>query len=150
MLQALIPLALVGAGVYFLRQKASSAQNLQIDVQDIAIDSEATKNSWFAKLFYQVKLQVTNPDQAAVTIKAVNLDVYVNGQKLGRLQKLDSITIPPRSQLNVAVTANIATLSVLTAVKDYFLGSGELIMKISGFVDTDLGRVTLKDQTVNF
>lgn len=150
MLQALIPLALVGAGVYFLRRKVSSAQNLQVDIDDIAIDSQATKNSWYTKLFYQVKLQVTNPDQAAVNITAVNLDVFVNGQKIGRVQKLDRVTIPARSQANVAVTASVSTLSIATTIKDYFTGQGELLIKVSGFVDTDLGRVTLQDQTVNF
>lgn len=150
MIQALLPLALLGAGYIFLKRKATSASNLQIEVQDIGIDSERTKDSWFAKLYYTVRLDVTNPDQAAVTIKAVNLDVFVNGQKIGRVQKLDSVTVPPRSAITVNVNASIATLGVLTTVKDYFLGSGELIMKVSGFVDTDLGRVTLKDQTVNF
>ncbi len=146
----LIPVAAAGAFLYF-KSKKSSAENLRADFRGVAIDSKETAANLFMRLVYSVKVQITNPDRSAVNVKGIFLNVFLNGKKIGTVEKLDKFAVPARSAQDIKLTGSILTLGAINTIKDIILNPGKrsLSLQISGFIDTDLGRLTLDQQPIN-
>ena len=136
--------ALLGGGLFiinYFKRKAAAGENLRFELLKITIDSVKTKQSLYFKVFYDITLNVINPENAAVNVKNINLDVIANGKNLGNLSQTLNLSIPQQSNKQIMLKASFQTLGALQLVKDIILEGINVNVNVNGYIDTDLGRV---------
>lgn len=139
-----------GAGVFFwLRRKAAAGANLRYEPIDIAIDSARSAQSFFARIYYNIKLRLINNERANVNIKAINLQVFLKvanlqERKLGDVINNNAFQVPAQGQQDIKLETSISTGNVLQILKDAIIEGLQFSIKITGYIDTDLGRVNVK------
>jgi hypothetical protein len=138
--------ALLGGGLFFInyfKRKRAAGENLQFELAKITIDTERTKQSLYFKVFYDITLNVINPENAAVNVRNINLDVVANGKNLGNLSQTLNFNIPQQSTKQIMLKASFQTLGALQLVKDIILEGINANVNVNGYIDTDLGRVNV-------
>lgn len=147
-----IPLILLlasGAGVFFwLRRKAAAGANLRYEPIDIAIDSNRSAASLFSRIYYNIKLRLINNERANVNIRAINLQVFLKvanrqERKLGDVINNNAFQVPAQGSQEIKLETSISTGNVLQILKDALIEGLQFNIKISGYIDTDLGRVNV-------
>lgn len=140
-------LAAAALAYVYLRNKARAGQNLRFEPVDIAIDTARTRAAIFTRLFYTVKLRLVNDEPAAVVVNSVNLAATANGRPFGNLTSAERFTVPAKGSQVIALNTSIATLGAAGAILDYIRNRQPVGVTINGYVDTDLGRVTVEYNT---
>lgn len=140
-------LAAAAFAFIYLRNKARAGQNLRFEPVDIAIDTARTRAAIFTRLFYTVKLRLVNDEPAAVVVNSVNLAATANGRPFGNLTSAERFTVPAKGSQVIALNTSIATLGAAGAILDYIRNRQPVEVTINGYVDTDLGRVTVEYNT---
>lgn len=140
---------LAAAAAVFLaaRNKARAAQNLRFEPVDIAIDSEKTKRALGLRLYYRVKIRLINDEPAPIQVSRVNLAAQTNGRALGNLVSAQGFTVPANGNQVVQLDTSIASFGLVSAILDFIRNRQPVPVNIEGFVDTDLGRVTVNYNT---
>lgn len=136
-------LAAAGYLVYFLRNKATAGANLKYEPLDIAIDLERTKQSFYTKIYYNVKLKLINSENASINVNNVNLDVSVEGTNFGNINRTEDFIVPAQSDKVIVFQASFSSLSALMLVKKIIQEGLNINVSVTGFIDTDLGRVNV-------
>jgi hypothetical protein len=148
-----LPVYLVAAAaylIYFLKNKATAGANLKYEPLDIAIDLERTKQSFFTKIFYNVKLKLINSENASINVKNVNLDVTVEGTNFGNINRIEDFIVPAQSNKVIVFQASFSSISAVMLVKKIIQEGLNINVSVSGFIDTDLGRVNVEfNQNLN-
>ena len=142
-----LPIYLVAAAgylIYFLRNKATAGANLKYEPLDIAIDIEKTKQSFFTKIFYNVKLKLINSENASINVNNVNLDVSVEGTNFGNINKTEDFIVPAQSYKIVVFQASFFSLSAIMLIKKIIKEGLNINVSVTGFINTDLGRVNVE------
>ena len=140
-------LAAAAFAFIYLRNKARAGQNLRFEPVDIAIDTARTRAAIFTRLFYTVKIRLVNDEPAAVVVNSVNLAATANGRPFGNLTSAERFTVPAKGSQVIALNTSIATLGAAGAILDYIRSRQPVEVTINGYVDTDLGRVTVEYNT---
>jgi len=138
--------ALLGATylvVNYLRRKSAAGKNLKFDLYEIKIDTQKTMMSFFTKIFYDIKLNVVNDENAAVNVKNIFFNIRINNINLGEIKSNINFIVPTQSEKQITIKANFRTLGALALVKDIVLNGITVVVNIDGYVDTDLGRVNI-------
>lgn len=139
-----MPLYILGAGaylLYFLKNKAKAGANLKYEPVDVAIDLEKTKQSLFTKIYYNVKIKLINSENASINVKNVDLDVSVEGTNFGNLSKTEDFIVPAQSNKIIVFQASFSSLGALSLVKKIIQQGLTLNVSVTGYIDTDLGRI---------
>lgn len=145
----LILLLASGAGVFFwLRRKAAAGANLRYEPIDIAIDSSRSAASLFSRIYYNIKLRLINNERANVNIRAINLQVFLKvanlqERKLGDVINNNAFQVPAQGSQEIKLDTSISTGAVLQILKDALIEGLQFSIKITGYIDTDLGRVNV-------
>ena len=132
-----------GAAYYFLKGKKESLENLIIKPIDIAIDSKKSRQFFFQKLFYNIKLKITNPSGFAVKILSIDLDFIVNKEVIADIQKQSAIIIKPNETKIITIESSIATLGIIQQIISMLTNKGSIDVAIKGNVQTDLGNINI-------
>lgn len=141
----LLPIAiLTGLAYVFLNRKISAGQNLVIELNDIAIDLEATKRSLFTRIYYRVRLNLVNSESAAVNVQNIQLQAFSGSTNLGTLTAAQRFSVPGRSNKIVQLDAAISSFGLVTEIVRLIRDASPLSVTIKGVVDTDLGRIPLE------
>lgn len=152
--KAIALLAIPAAGYLayqYFQARQSSAENLQARFQAVKIDLPASAKAAFLKIYYDVGIGITNPDRGAIKVNAVNIDIVLNGSNIGRIQKLDKFSVSPRTSADISVKGEINTLGVVDFIRNAIAkGIGSMQLYATGFIDTDLGRVHLNSEKIQF
>lgn len=142
---------LIGAGGlavwYFLKGKARAAQNLRFEPVDFKIDLNRTRQSLFTRLYYTVKINIINPERFPVNVRLVNLQVNAAGAKLGDLTSSKPFIIAPASNQIVPIDAAISIFGALGTVINFIKNRKPIPVNITGYVDSDLGRLDIEYNT---
>lgn len=140
---------LAAAAAVFLaaRNKARAAQNLRFEPVDIAIDSEKTKRALGLRLYYRVKIRLINDEPAAIQVNRVNLTAQTNGRALGNLVSAQGFTVPANGSQVVQLDTSIASFGLVSTILDFIRNRQPVPINVAGFIDTDLGRVTVNYNT---
>lgn len=140
---------LAAAAAVFLaaRNKARAAQNLRFEPVDIAIDSEKTKRALGLRLYYRVKIRLINDEPAAIQVNRVNLTAQTNGRALGNLVSAQGFTVPANGNQVVQLDTSIASFGLVSTILDFIRNRQPVPVNVAGFIDTDLGRVTVNYNT---
>lgn len=143
----IIPIAaFVGAGallINYLKRKARAGENLQFELLDVAIDSERTKKARFLKIFYDVKLNLINNENASINVRNVNLNITANGKNIGQINQTINFVVPQQSRKTIAFEIPFFTLGIIGLVMDLVQNGLRVNVNVSGYIDTDLGRVNV-------
>lgn len=143
-LTSLFLLAITGsAAYYFLKGKKESLENLIIKPIDIAIDSKKSRQLFFQKLFYNIKLKITNPSGFAVKILSIDLDFIVNNEIIAEIQKQSAIIIKPNETKVITIESSIATLGIIQQIISMITNKEGIDVAIKGDVQTDLGNINI-------
>ena len=138
-----MPLYLLGAGaylVYFLKNKAKAGENLKYVPVDIAID---LKKSSLLNIAYTVKIKLINSENASIVVNNINLNVNVEGNDFGNITKTENFNVPAQSEKIISFDANFSTVGALKLVKQIIQGGLNVNVEVTGFIDTDLGRLNV-------
>lgn len=140
---------LAAAAAVFLaaRNKARAAQNLRFEPVDIAIDSEKTKRAFGLRLYYRVKIRLINDEPAPIQVSRVNLAAQTDGRALGNLVSAQGFTVPANGSQVVQLDTSIASFGLVSTILDFIRNRQPVPINIKGFIDTDLGRVTVNYNT---
>lgn len=140
---------LAAAAAVFLavRNKARAAQNLRFEPVDIAIDSAKTKSALGLRLYYRVKIRLINDEPAPIQVNRVNLAAQTNGRALGNLVSAQAFTVPANGSQVIQLDTSIASFGLVSTVLGVIRNRQPVPVNIEGFIDTDLGRVTVDYDT---
>ena len=130
--------AAVAAGYYLLTGKKAAIENLIVKPIDIAINSSKTN---FLKLVFNLKLKITNTSNFSVKVNAIDVDVIVNNNIIGEVQKNLPIVVPPNKTEIVTIELSVQNLAVVQTIVNMFLNNEKLSAGVQGNVTTDLGKV---------
>lgn len=141
----IITLAAAAYGVIFwLRKKAAAGQNLRYEPVDVAIDLQKIQQSLFTRIYYKVKLNLINNEAASVNIKSINLKVSIGDRPFGTIVKNEPFTVPAQSNEIVTLETSFSSLSAIAVVKDIILVGLQDPISVTGYIETDLGRVNVQ------
>lgn len=136
-------LILFGAGgvllYMFLRRKKSAAQNLRFEPVDIIIDLPRTRQSFFTRLYYTLKINVINPEAANVNVRNVILKVNSDGRPLGDLVSNKNFSIPARSNQIIGLDAAISVFGALGTIINFVKKRQPIPVNVTGQITSDLG-----------
>jgi len=142
----LLPLLLVGgyAAYIFLRNKKAAGENLRFEPVDIAIDSERSRRTLWTRLYYKVKINLVNSEQAAVNVRNVMLNATANGRPLGTLTSTQPFSVPAKGNQIVQLDTSFSIFGAASIIINIIRNRQPLTVNINGYVDTDLGRVNIQ------
>jgi LEA14-like dessication related protein len=142
----LIAVAALGTGAYFyFNRKKASLQNLRVEPGKIAIDLAKSQASFFTRLYYNVTLNIVNPERANVTVKNVNLNVYADTMPVGSITNNTQFTVNAGTTKSIVFSASIATVGAAMAIADVIRNGLNMPIQVTGIIATDLG-----DLEINF
>ena len=142
----LLPLGLIGAAAAYLyfRNKKAAGENLRFEPVDIAIDSARSRASLWTRLYYKVKINLINTEPARVNVKNVMLNATTNGRPFGTLVSSQNFTVPAQGSQIIQLETSISTLGAAATIINILRNQQPLTINVVGYVDTDLGRVTIE------
>jgi LEA14-like dessication related protein len=130
--------------LYFLRQKRAAGENIRVEPVDIAIDSARSSSSFWTRIYYNVKLKLINAETASVNVSAINLNVLVNNTPFGSINNTTGFVVAAGSEKIVNLEASFSSLGVIEAIRDLISDGLKFNVTVSGYVDTDLGRIQVQ------
>jgi LEA14-like dessication related protein len=129
--------------LYFLRQKRAAGENLRVEPVDIAIDSARSSQSFWTRIYYNVKLKLINTESASVNVSGINLNVLVNNTPFGSINNTTGFIVNAGSERIVNLEASFSSLGIIQAIRDLISEGIKFNVVVSGYVDTDLGRIAV-------
>ena len=139
-----ISVAAIGYGlIYWLMNKKRAGENLKFVPVDIGIDTKKIKRSFFTKIFFNIKLMLTNDEAASVNVKSIQLTIAVNGKILGYINNEDGFVVNGRESKTINLETSISSLGLLSFVKDLVKDGFKFPVNVTGFINTDLGRINI-------
>jgi LEA14-like dessication related protein len=129
--------------LYFLKQKRTAGENLRVEPLDIAIDSARSSSSFWTRIYYNVKLKLINTESASVNVSAINLNVLVNNTPFGSINNTTGFIVNAGSERIVNLDASFSSLGIIEAIRDLIADGLRFKVDVSGYVDTDLGRIAV-------
>jgi hypothetical protein len=145
-----ISVAAVGYGlIWWLMNKKKAGENLKYVPVDIGIDIPKIKNSFFTKIFYNIKLRLTNDEAASINVKSIQLTISVDGKVLGYINNDDGFVVNARESKTINLETSISSLGLIGLIRDIIKNGLNFPVNVTGFINTDLGRLNI-NFTKNF
>jgi LEA14-like dessication related protein len=130
--------AAAAAAYYFLTGKKTAIENLIVKPLDIAIDS---KKSNIFQLVFNLKLKFTNNSNFSVKVNTIDVDILINNNIIGDIQKNLPFVIPPNKTEIVTIELSVKNLSIIQTVIKIIANNEKLKAGVQGNITTDLGKV---------
>lgn len=139
----LLKISAIGAAALLLLRivtgRKKSARNLRAVPVDIAIDEPRSRNTGFSVLYFRVKFNLVNDEQAPVNVLGADLDIFYKGKTVGKIVKDQPFTVPGRKSQSVTFLSQISSVNIVESLLDIISTTGGLAITIDGFIDTQLG-----------
>ena len=117
-----ISIAAIGYGlIYWIMNKKKAGQNLKFVPIDIGIDTKKIKKSFFTKIFFNIKLMLTNDEAASVNVKSIELTISVNGKVLGYINNQDGFVVDAKNSKTINLETSISSLGLISFIKFYII-----------------------------
>jgi LEA14-like dessication related protein len=115
--------------IIFTSLNSCSYQDINIgNPTDLKVEELNMKN---IKLIIMVPID--NPNNFAFKIKSVNIDLFINGRKVGKINKIDKVRIPKNSKEIYPVPFEIETsdglMNILAIFNDLQKGRPKIALK---------------------
>ena len=139
-----ITVAAVGYGlIWWLMNKKKAGENLKFVPVDIGIDTKKIKRSFFTRIFFNIKLMLTNDEAASVNVKTIQLTISVNGKVLGYINNNDGFVVSARESKTINLETSISSIGLIGFVRDLIQDGFKFPVNVTGFINTDLGRIDI-------
>jgi hypothetical protein len=139
-----ITVAAIGYGViYWLMNKKKAGQNLKFVPVDIGIDTKKIKRAFFTKIFFNIKLMLTNDEAASVNVKSIDLVISVNGKILGYINNQDGFVVEARNSKTINLETSISSLGLIGFIRDLIKDGFKFPVNVKGSINTDLGKIDI-------
>lgn len=139
-----ISVAAIGYGlIYWLMNKKKAGQNLKFVPVDIGIDTKKIKRAFFTKIFFNIKLMLTNEEAASVNVKSIDLVISVNGKILGYVNNQDGFVVEARNSKTINLETSISSLGLIGFIRDLIKDGFKFPVNVKGFINTDLGKIDI-------
>jgi LEA14-like dessication related protein len=139
-----ISVAAIGYGlIYWLMNKKKAGENLKFVPVDIGIDTKKIKRSFFTKIFFNIKLMLTNDEAASVNVKNIDLVISVNGKILGYINNQDGFVVEARNSKTINLETSISSLGLIGFVRDLIKDGFKFPVNVKGYINTDLGKIDI-------
>lgn len=136
--------AAAGAVYYFLMGKKRALENLDIKIIDVAINTAKSKKTFYAQLFYNLKLKITNSESLAARIQNIDIDVYINNKKASEINSDTPVIIPARTEGKIVTIEGVVNAgNLITLILEFFADRKPINIKAVGTVTTDLGTIVI-------
>lgn len=136
--------AAAGAVYYFLMGKKRALENLDIKIIDVAINTAKSKKTFYAQLFYNLKLKITNSESLAARIQNIDIDVYINNKKASEINSDTPVIIPARTEGKIVTIEGVVNAGNLIAlILEFFADRKPINIKAVGTITTDLGTIVI-------
>jgi hypothetical protein len=129
---------------YWLRRKATAAQNIIIEPNNVFINLQKTKAALYTQIYYSVILNLINNEPADINVRQVNLNVMLNGRNFGRIIKNAPFKVPRRSRVQEKFETSFSSLGIWSLIPGIIADGLDFTFDVEGFINTDLGRVDIK------
>ena len=86
-------------------------------------------------------MKITNTSNFSVKVNAIDVDVIVNNNIIGEVQKNLPIVLAPGKTEIVTIELSVQNLAVIETVLNIIAMGGKLTAGVQGNVTTDLGKV---------
>ena len=116
--------------------KKEAIGTLEVKPIDLAINKSKTN---LLKLVFNLKLKITNPANYAVKINNIDVDIAVNNNIIGDVQKTLPFVIAPGKTEIVTIELSLQNLQVVDVVFNIIANGGKIKASVQGNVSTDLG-----------
>lgn len=145
-------LILGGLGVLAFASGAMNfAKTVRVGFGSVKWNIKESGRALYLKLYFDLKLIISNPSSFAIDVTAVNLVASFNGRPLAKVVSPGNIKIAGKGESAVTVLVGLDSLSLFQNVTDAisFIASGKgLTLDLEGRVNTSGGNVDIK-QKVN-
>lgn len=131
----------------FLNKKKAALEDIKISNIDAYIDLEKTKQNFFLKLFYNLKIQLYNNADVSVKIKGIEAKFFINGIEFGSMNSTLKTDIAPKSSNKISLAASVSTGNIISSILD-IISEGKATIKVEGTLLTDLGLVEFKEEKI--
>jgi LEA14-like dessication related protein len=139
-----LSVAAIGYGIYFwLMNKKKAGTNLKFVPVDIGIDTNKIKRAFFTKIFFNIKLMLTNDEAASVNVNSIELVISVNGKVLGYINNQDGFVVDARNSKTINLETSISSLGLIGFIKDLIKDGFKFPVNVKGFINTDLGKIDI-------
>lgn len=149
----IIGLAAVGAYLYF-KGFAKTLENLRATLFSIKYDSKRTAESIFTTIYLNVTIKIENPNNQAVKINEIKLNVLRNGRQLADGRMINPYTLAAKAETKLPIQVKFPTLEVFKLIADFLKLVNDkeaFLLKINGFVKADGNTITFsKEQPVQW
>jgi len=146
-LKLIIGAAGVGLLYKFLLKKKAALENIGIVRIDVYIDLNKTQSVGYAKLFYNIKIELFNSADVAVNIKSIDANIFLNGMEIGDLQGNLKTIIPAKSKNTINISASVNTGNIIASILD-IISEGSAKIKVEGSLGTDLGIIEFSKEKI--
>lgn len=107
----LIPLVLIGGGLFYLLRRTQSAVNkLDFDVYSIKVDMNKTLQNGFQRIYLIIKIKVFNPGILKTTINQLTTELSTANEPLGTFGIENPVTITEREEI-ITLKGTVKTLN---------------------------------------
>lgn len=143
----LIGAAAAGLIFNFLNKKKAALENIGITKIDVAIDLDKTKQNFYLKLFYNLKIALFNSADVSINIKGIEAKFYLNGIEFAELNNTLKTIVAPKSSNQINLAASVQTASIVNSILDV-ISEKKAIIEVRGSLLTDLGLIEFKEQKI--
>ncbi len=124
-----ILISIIAISVAFLLFASCEVEDIEVGTpQELKIDELNTKN---IKLI--IMLPINNPNNFGFRIRNVDIDIFLSGQKIGKINKIDRVNIPKNSNDIYPIVFEIETSGILvnmmTIIRELQLGRPNIGLK---------------------
>jgi hypothetical protein len=139
-----LSVAAVGYGlIWWLMNKKKAGENLKFVPVDIGIDTKKIKRAFFTKIFFNIKLMLTNSEAASVNVKSIQLTIKVNDKVLGYINNEDGFVVNGRESKTINLETSISSIGLLSFIRDLVKDGFKFPVNVTGFINTDLGKINI-------
>jgi hypothetical protein len=131
----------------FLNKKKAALENIGITKIDVAIDLEKTKQNFYLKLFYNLKLKLYNSAGVNVTIKGIEAKFYLNGIEFAEISNNLKTIVLPKSENTINISASVQTASIVNSILD-IISEKKAMIEVRGSLLTDLGLIEFREEKI--
>jgi len=147
-----VPLILMFVGKKLKKTKDKITLDLTESLK-AKFDMKSTKQSFFTKLYINISLAINNPTPVTITLQTINLGVYLNETKVGKMDKSSPTVLKSNSitkltfKLKLPITAIAGTIKkaikILKTTRDFKLW-------IRGKIDYGISEIDINEKITIF
>lgn len=124
-----------------LKNKKAALENFKIGNLELQINTARSKQAFWTKLFYKLKIEIVNDETESIDLLGLNLDIFFRNIKLANLNKKSSIKIEPNSSKVIEIESYIVSINIITSIVEYLADQKDIVFNVKGYLESNVGKL---------